>query len=360
MPRRNSAPKRAASAAVAASNSDGVAAAAAPARVIHAGRLARIEHIHARLREVRAGGRLKVTVNSLAAELGRGASTIFDDLAAMKESFGAPIRYDPVRGTQYYAEEPGARPFELHPRVWLDAAEALAMMVAARRLFPLGTHVEKALQKILPLVDGAVTLDPATLEAVCSTPENPATEADVQAFVFLFQAIRRSQEVRLEYRKLAPGAKPEVRTVRPLHLVIFADSCVLVAHDRACDDRRNFDLARIREPRLTGRTFVAPAGFDLKTYLAGGMGAFLGEARHQIRVRFAPGYVSYVRQRPWHVSQVLVEQPDGGAEATYRVAHTAMIEQRVLAAGGQAEVIAPREVRERVRAAARGLVEQHG
>lgn len=327
--------------------------------MIHAGRLARIEHIHERLTAVRLGGRVKVTANSLAAELGRSAPTIFEDFTVMKESFGAPIRYDPVRGTQYYAQEPGAPPFELHPRVWLDGVEAVGMMVAARRLFPFGAHVEKALAKILPLVDGSVTLDPATLEAVCSTPENPATEADVRAFLFLFQASLRRQEVRLVYAKAKPGVPPEARTVWPLHLVIFAESCLLVAHDPACDDRRHFDLARIREPQLTGRTFLPPAGFDLKTYLAGGMGSFLGEARHEVRLRFTAAHVAYVRERPWHRSQVLVEHADGSAEATYRVAHPAIIQQRVLAAGGEVEVLAPRELRERVRAAAQAVAERN-
>jgi proteasome accessory factor C len=202
-------------------------------------------------------------------------------------------------------------------------------------------------------------LDPATLETVCSAPENPATETDVENFVFLFHAILRRREVRFVYSKIAPGAAPETRTVHPLHLVIFADSCVLVAHDPECNDRRNFALTSVGEPQVTGQTFTPPEGFDLKAYLAGGMGPFLGEARHEIRLRFAPLYASRVRKRPWHASQLLIELPDGSAETTYRVAHTAIIEQRVLAAAGQVEVLGPPDLRARIKAAAQAVLEKH-
>ena len=67
-----------------------------------------------------------------------------------------------------------------------------------------------------------------------------------------------------------------------------------------------------------------------------------------------------MRERPWHQPQALIELPDGSAETTYRVAHTAIIEQRVLAAGGQVEVLSPPEVRARVRDAARAAGEMHG
>ena len=328
-------------------------------RVVHAGRLARIEHIHERLRTVRPDNTVKVTVTSLATELGRSFSTIFEDLRVMKESFGAPIHYDVVRGSQFYLLPPGAPPYQLRPRVWLDAQEALALMVGARRVFPFGDRIEAALTKLLPLVHGSVALDPATLEQVCSTPDNPATDADVENFVFLFHAILRRQEVQFVYSTLTQGAVPETRTVHPLHLVIFADSCVLVAHDPSCDDRRNFELTRLSEPQLTGGTFTPPAKFDLKDYLAGGMGPFLGEARHEVRLRFAPSYVAYVRKHPWHRPQLLVELPDGSAETTYRVAHTAIIEQRVLAAAGQVEVLSPPDLRTRIQTAARAVLARH-
>ena len=329
-------------------------------RVVHAGQLARIEHIHERLSAVRPDNAVKVTAKTLARELGRSANTLYIDVAVMQNSFGAPIDFDPARGTYYYALPEGAPPFRLRPRVWLDAGEALALMVGARRLFPFGARIETALAKLLPLVDAAVALDPAALEQVCSTPENPATEADLRHFSFLFHAILRRQEVRLVYRRLGAHALAETRTVHPLHLVLFADSCLLVAHEPACADRRNFELTRLDEPQLTGDTFTPPAGFDLKTYLAGGMGPFLGEARHEVRLRFSPAYVSRVRERPWHEPQLLVELADGSAEATFRVAHTAIIEQRVLAAGGQVEVLGPPELRARIYAAARAVSEKHG
>ena len=111
---------------------------------------------------------------------------------------------------------------------------------------------------------------------------------------------------------------------------------------------------------LSGRTFRLPADFDLQAYLAGAIDRFIGEARHEVRIRFAPEFVRYVEERPWQRGQVLEKRPDGSAEATYRVAHPKAIEQRVLGAGGLAEVLSPPDVRERIHIIATGIGAKHG
>jgi predicted DNA-binding transcriptional regulator YafY len=53
------------------------------------------------------------------------------------------------------------------------------------------------------------------------------------------------------------------------------------------------------------------------------------------------------------------QQPDGSAEATFSVCHTAELEQYVLRAGGRVQVISPANVRDRVRTAAERLAAGH-
>lgn len=332
---------------------------AAGPRVLHRGELARIEYIHQRLRCVRPDNTVKVTAEGLARELCRSRTVIFETLDKMREVFGAPIKYDVVRGTQYYDQPPGARPFELHPPLSLDVPEALALIFGTRRVFPFGGSSATALAKILPLLGGGDAPDPAALDAVCSAPECAAREIDVQRLLLLFFAILRRQEVRLVYGKLVAGAVAAPRTLHPLHLVLLADSCLLVAHEPGGNEPKSFDVARTRELELTGATFTPPATFNIKTYLAGGMGRFLGEPKHEVRLRIVPSFVAYLEERPWQRTQKLLKFPDGSAEATYHVAHTAEIEQRVLATGGQVEVLSPPDLRERIRAAAESVRLRH-
>jgi predicted DNA-binding transcriptional regulator YafY len=334
---------------------------AAPERTLHGGRLTRIEYIHDRLCEVRAG-RLKISAKSLARELSRSRNTILEDLQAMREQFRAPVTYDPHLGTLRYIEDPTA-PYELRPRVHLDGIRTLALVASAclssTRAFPLGGWVRDALTQIAPVVDGTVSLDPEAVEGVISAPDNPASENDGRHFIALYDAIRCRREVRMIYQKPSPAASSKPRLIHPLHLAIVAEGCILIAHDTGSGKVQNFALERIHKLDLTGAGFEPPKEFDLKKYLAGRIGRFIGEPRFEVRVRFTAERVPYVRTNPWQPGQVLVDLPGGRAEATYRVPHTREIEQRVLAACGGAEVVSPHDVRDRIHAAAAAIAASH-
>lgn len=324
--------------------------------------LVRIEEIHRQLRAVTPGSKTRVSANTLARDLGVTRNTVIDDLDLFRAIFDAPIVYDARRRTLHYDY---ARRFELRPLLWLESEEVLALLVAIRlashsRTFPLGRDLTRALAKIAPMLAGAASFGPDTLDPVFSTGDAAASEADARHFALLCEAITHRREVRLTYRKARHDTATETRRLHPLHWLIRPDACLLIVHEPALGERRTFELVRIQSVEFTGAAFAAPAGFDLKTYLAGGFGRYIGEAVHEVRVRFAPDYVPFIRERPWQPQQVLVALPDGRAEATYRVCHTGDLERYVLAAAGQAEVISPPEVRERVRTAAQAVSALHG
>lgn len=217
----------------------------------------------------------------------------------------------------------------------------------------------RALAKIAPMLAGAASFGPDTLDPVFSTGDAAVSATEARHFALLCEAITQRRAVRLLYRKARHDPAPETRLVHPLHWFIRPDACLLVLHEPATGARRNLELARIQAVEFTGETFAWPAGFDLKTYLAGGFGRFIGEPVHTVRVRFHRDLVPLVRERPWQPGEVLHELPDGGAEATYRVCHTGDLEQRILAAGGLAEVLSPPEVRARLHAAAQAIQSRH-
>ena len=316
--------------------------------------LIRIEQIHRIVGAITADSRHQVTSLSLAEELGVSRGTIALDIEAMRVQFGAPLVWSNPRGTYYYS-----RPFKLHPLLWLDAVEALSLLLACRLPSPLRRAFISALEKMAPMLGGAVSLQDNALESVFSTPADPASDAESRHFALLCEARLNWRQVRIVYQKVQPGSPRETRLVHPLHLVCAPEGCVLVAHDPARDDRRNFNLRRIRDVQITEATFKWPKGFDLKKYLAGGFGRFFGEARYEVRVAFDPAHVPYVKEKPWQLPQNLVVRADGRSEATYRVSHLHEIEEQVLRCAGQAEVLSPPELRARLRAAALAIAATH-
>jgi len=321
--------------------------------------LLRIERIHQLLRAATTDRRCRVTIEILARDLEVSESTVKEDLTIFRVLFDPPIENCRKYRTKYYS-----RPFELRPLLWLEPEEVLSLLVATRlashsRAFPLGRDLVRALNRIAPMLAGAASFGPDTLDPVFTSGDMRANDAEARHFARLCDAIVHCQEVRLTYLKAKPGSVTETRTVHPLHWFIRPDACLLILHEPEINDRRHFDLLRIRDVEPTGATFEPPAGFDLNHHLSGTFGRFVGPPRYEVLVRFEPEFVPFVRERPWQASQQLTDLPEGRAEALYRVCHAGDLEQYVLRTGDLAQVVSPTEVRDRIRNAAQTILARH-
>jgi predicted DNA-binding transcriptional regulator YafY len=321
----------------------------------------RMEEIHRRIREAMRDptGRTRVTAKGLAREWNTAINTVRDAIFLL-EVFRAPIARDVRRKTLYYTDPD----WQLRPPLFLEERQLLALTVASRvashsRAYPLGADLVAAVREIGPSIATVASFGPDTLDPVFSTADPIASAAEADHFALLCQAITERRAVRVEYRKAKPRAASEPRLLYPLHWFIRPDACLLITWDPAANKPRNFKLKRFQDVQLTGDTFTWPKEFDLTRYLSGAFGNFIGEPVHAVRVRFHRDYVPLLREHEWQVGQVIVDLPDGDAEVTFHVCHTAELEQYVLRTGGLAEVISPADVRERVHAAAARILALH-
>lgn len=312
--------------------------------------LRRVLHLHERL----ALGRQPLTAASVARELEVSDRTIKRDLALMRE-LGAPIGWDAEEKSYYYT-----RHCDLLPLLRIDAAEALALALAGRtfaawRGSPLGAALTSALEKIASVVSGAVSVPGDTLGALVFAPADPAADAEHRYFALLLEAIQRRRELQLEYRKPRRDAAVETRRVQPLHLAYLEHRWVLVAYDPMRAAPRNFLLTRILDAKFTTHLFEPPENFDLPRYLRDSFGRFSGSKTVHVRVLFDADVAPYLRERPWHASQTIVERDEGSIEASFEVNHLNDIERHILACGSHARVLAPPELRERVKRTAEAM-----
>lgn len=307
--------------------------------------LSRIVHLHRRLSHEQF-----VTSESLARELEVSSRTIKRDIACLRDELGAPIAWDAGTHTYTYTAH-----CDLLPLLRIDADEALALALAGKTFAawhgsPLGRALTSALEKIAPIVGGAVSLPVGDLKDLLFASDDPAADAEHRHFALLLEAIHRRRELRIVYQKPKAHATAETRTLHPLHLAYLEHRWMLVAYDPSRSALRNFVLARIREAQATGARFEPPVNFDRKKYLSGSLGRFVGEIDHDVRLTIDADAAPYLRERPWHPSQKITERPDGSIEVSFRLNYLHDIERRVLACGAHAEVLAPPELRERIRA----------
>ncbi len=318
----------------------------------HCGRsgLTRILWIHQRLANERSA-----TSASLAQALGVSVRTIKRDIEMMRDSLGAPIVWEPSTHTYFYNG-----PCDLLPLLRLDADETLALILAGRtfaawRGSPLGQALNGAFAKIAQVAGGSISLPADGLKDLIFQPEGAAeAETEGRVFAIALDAIRRRRVLRLNYRK--PGRKmDETRLIHPLHLAFLDHRWMLIAFDPGRRAPRNFLLTRIQGANPTTERFSLPVGFDLAANLRGSLGRFTGEGEYEVRIACDATIAPYLREHPWHSSQVITERTNGSIEVSLRLNNLIDVQRRILACGRHAEVLAPAELREALRAEARAM-----
>lgn len=318
--------------------------------------LRRVLFIHERL-----GNGHPATAVSLARELETSERTVKRDVEFMRDQLGAPIEWDASAHTYAYT-----RPCDLLPLLRLDAGEALALALAGRTFAAwqgnaLGRALSAALEKIAGVVGGAVSLPVSEISRLVSPPtETVGPDEELRWFATVLESIRRRRVLRILYQKPRAGTAAETRLIHPLHLAVLDHRWVLIAHDPAKDDRRNFLLGRIRKASATTATFSVPQDFDLKTYLRGSLGRFTGGGEEtEVRLAFDTELAPYLRERPWHTSQTITDLPDGSIEVSLRLNNLTDVRRHILACGRHVEILAPATLRATIYAEATALARRH-
>jgi len=122
----------------------------------------------------------------------------------------------------------------------------------------------------------------------------------------------------------------------------------LIAHDPRRAAVRTSLLHRIHHLDASGERFEPPTGFDIAGFLVGSLGRFTGEHKHDIHMALDVHAPVYARERPWHHSQQLADQPDGGARLTLRLVNLTDTHAAVWRWGEHAKVLAPAKLRAQV------------
>lgn len=290
----------------------------------------------------------------LAAELEVSRKTIVRDVAFMRDRLNLPIEFDPQLNAYRYTH-----PVSAFPTVQVSEGELLALLVARKALeqyrgTPFHRQLEISFDKLTGGLKDRISFSPADELQSVSFKNVGLGKADMAVFNILSGAVLRQHEVVFNYRK--PGeTKTGPRRVQPYHLAHRENLWYLVAFDCERQALRTFALPRIAGPRALPETFVRPPDFSPEKFFANALGVLSGERDYRVVIRFTAAVADRVREREWHESQEWRELPDGGLELKLRLGALPEIERWVLTWGVDAEVIQPKELRERLKATATSL-----
>lgn len=176
----------------------------------------------------------------------------------------------------------------------------------------------------------------------------------------LADAVWEARRITIRYRR---GDGTIERTIDPLGLVLKAGIWYVVA--RADDQVRTYRARRILEATPTGETFERPADFDLAAHWTESATAYERAApRIDVTLRVDPDALGVladlVGERALRRAERLDEpDPDGWYRLRLSLDWPEEVPGRLVALGGQAEVLDPPDVRERMVTAARNVLARH-
>lgn len=282
--------------------------------------------------------------NQLAKDLEVSRRVIFVDRDFMINRLGAPIEYDRARGGWYYADETW-----ILPGIIVTEGELLAFFLSvevAKRY--LGTGLEEtlrsAVEKLSKNVKGSITVDLDTLRSHYSFSAPTLLTANERALLDFHHAIGSSNRVWMRYYTASRDEHTE-RTVHPYHLSSIRGDWYLIAYDELRKEIRNFSVGRIEEWKLLKEKFKRDPKFSIASYMGTAFQAERGGESVDVVIHFAPQAARYVREKHWHDTQKVEEQVDGGLILKLNTSGLGEVKRWVLQYGGDAEVIAPANLR---------------
>jgi proteasome accessory factor C len=247
-------------------------------------------------------------------------------------------------------------------RVWVRMADYFARPLRLTRSEALALYLRGAELAAMPDVPEAPALDsalgklaeglgPATLGDLPHRLDAAGGGRAAETLEALRAAVTEHERVRIEYYA-ASSAETTVRAIDPEEVFSAIGNWYVVAWDHRSDAERLFRIDRVRSVEPTGEGFeprgLAGAGRPLYTRTPGD-----AEVRLLLdpEARWVAEYYEVHEQ---------IEHPDGRLEVAMAAGRLEWAERLVLRLSGAARVMAPPELKDRVRALARRTRERYG
>jgi len=277
--------------------------------------------------------------------------TILRDIEAMKDSLGAPIQYSKEKNGYYYSEEK----FSL-PEVKLTEGELVSIFLGEEILrkykhTPFEEEIRKAFEKIELLLPEEISINFQEIGQAYSFDIKQTRELDensAKVFAELTKAIKNKRSVEIKYYSLAKNETTK-RKLDPYHLRHTMGAWYLIALCHLRNDIRTFAVSNIKEIKVLDEKSVIPRNFSIEKFLADSWGIHEGEPVVKVVLRFEPAVAGWVAERKWHSSQKTVENKDGSATLTFRVAGTDEIKPWIMSFGSKVKILEPISLRDSIR-----------
>ena len=164
----------------------------------------------------------------------------------------------------------------------------------------------------------------------------------------LMVCIEEQKSAQIAYQSQHESKVAEYR-IDPYGLAYHSGSLYLIGRSARRNAIRHWKVDRIEAIEPTGQKFRLPKDFDLEKHLGTSLGIFQGAGHHHVRVRFSREVARFVREKRWHPSERLTDNPDGSLGWEADLGDLTELRSWLLSFGRHAQVLEPVCLREAIR-----------
>ncbi len=282
-------------------------------------------------------------------------ATVMRDLDILRDDAGAPIEYDASRKGFYLTDASW-----MLPPLRVSRKEVFAFAIAAKLLgafkgTPLELDMASLFEKIGQSLDGSITINPSALTDHLSVIGDDYVRQDLETWSAVAQATDRRERIAIVYQKFNGDVKRY--TLDSYHLLFYHGNWYVIGMNRTGGRIATFAVSRIRKVTRTDIMFEPNPEFDVAAVLRESFGIVRGEKIMRVRLLFSSRVAAYIRERVWHPSQRMVEKRSGAIELRLETGGWNELIRWILSWQPDVTVLAPKQLRDRVREKMREALE---
>jgi predicted DNA-binding transcriptional regulator YafY len=291
------------------------------------------------------------SVRDLAKNLDCHQRTVYRDLEAL-ETAGFPIYTESSNGkNRWYLLDSARKPLP----VPFSLPELMALYFGSDVLKVLkGTVFHDALESVLKKVKSSIP--PESEKYLGQVEKNlntrPGPYKNYSKFKNHIEQINDAmfggKVIEIVYYTMS-RKKSHQRKVAPYRMWFHNGGFYLIGHCKWRDGIRIFAVDRIKKISLTDESFEVPEEFDVDAFMRSSFGVYHGEPE-KVKVLFSADIAEYIKEKIWHESQKLHDNPDGSVLFEADVACTKDFKAWVMRWGAKAIVLEPEILRNEIQA----------
>ena len=285
----------------------------------------------------------------LAEECGVTERTIYRDIISLSEA-NIPIYYD--KGYKY-ASDNFLPPLNFKIEEYLALKTALESSPLYKSSFSrklmksIKTKIEACLT---PAVKREKIYFPETMDVSIKATHSP--NVSERFFASVEAGIRHNQTLKLKYNSIRSGILE--REVDPYFLIFIERAFYFVGYCHLRKDFRTFRIDRIVEVSPTDKNFIPRQGINPAQYFKDSWGVYGGEPI-DVEIRFRGQAARIVAMGKHHPNEEISIKKDGSVIYKVRVSGIEEISHWIMGFGGDAKVINPPALVEKIKAAAKDI-----